>query len=177
MKPAKADIRKQIRNGFLSFSEKEKKRQSDIIFNKIESLPEFLTAKTILVFWSLPDEVITFNFIQKWHQQKTILLPCVQENDIHLKIFDGTESMHLGTFNISEPQGEYFTNVSVIDLGIIPGLAFDKQGNRLGRGKGYYDRFLPKLLSPKIGICYDFQFIENIPSDHWDIKMDMVITG
>ena len=65
---------------------------------------------------------------------------------------------------------------SEIDLTIVPGVAFDRQHNRLGRGKGFYDRLLSTLDVPKIGICYDFQLKDQIPAEPFDRKMDLIIT-
>ena len=75
-----------------------------------------------------------------------------------------------------EPSGELFTHYDSIDVAIIPGMAFDAGGNRLGRGKGYYDRLLARIPDVyKIGICFDFQKVESVPADINDIKMDEVI--
>jgi 5-formyltetrahydrofolate cyclo-ligase len=58
----------------------------------------------------------------------------------------------------------------------VPGIAFDRKMNRLGRGKGYYDRFLSKISAPKIGICFDFQLLDKIPAESTDIKMDYIVS-
>ena len=64
-----------------------------------------------------------------------------------------------------------------IELVVVPGMAFDKQGHRLGRGKGYYDRLLPKLTNAyKLGVCFPYQYIEEVPTDEHDIRMDEVLT-
>lgn len=65
---------------------------------------------------------------------------------------------------------------SQVDLAIIPGVAFDRQGNRLGHGKGFYDRLLPELDCPRIGVAYDGQIYDCLQTDVWDQKMDFVIT-
>lgn len=70
------------------------------------------------------------------------MLPVVNGDDMELKVYSGKECMHKGSYNIYEPQGETFTDLVSIDAAIIPGVSFDRHGNRLGRGKGYYDRFL-----------------------------------
>lgn len=84
--------------------------------------------------------------------------------------------MKKGSFGIDEPTGETVTDLSAIDIAIIPGVGFDKQGNRLGRGKGYYDRLLPKLQSYNIGICFSFQVIPAVPVEPFDHPMDEVWT-
>lgn len=72
------------------------------------------------------------------------------------------------------PQEEY----DQIELAIIPGMAFDAMGHRLGRGKGYYDRLLPQLTAAyKIGVCYPFQFVSDVPSEEHDVRMNEVICG
>ena len=83
-----------------------------------------------------------------------------------------------GAYNIMEPVGEVFTDYAQIDLAVIPGVAFDRQLNRMGRGKGFYDRLLPQLGDAyKIGICFDFQLVESIECEEHDIRMDEVISG
>ena len=62
-----------------------------------------------------------------------------------------------------------------IDLAVIPGVAFDRYGHRLGRGKGYYDRLLPQIPAPKVGICFPFQLIEEVPAEAFDFRMDTII--
>ena len=81
-----------------------------------------------------------------------------------------------GAYGIEEPTGENFTRFDEIEFGIIPGVSFDKQGNRLGRGKGYYDKLLPHLNSYNIGICYRFQAQKEIPAESFDRRMDEVWT-
>ena len=105
------------------------------------------------------------------------LLPIVQGDILILRHYQGKDFMQVGAFGIEEPVGEEFTDYDEIELGIIPGVAFDRQGNRLGRGKGYYDKLLPLLKkSYNIGICYRFQALEEIPAEPFDRNMDEVWT-
>ena len=177
MKSKKTKIRQKIRQKLCLLTEKEKKQQSANIWQQMETLPAFQTADTILLYWSLSNEVDTHNFIEKWSKNKTILLPVVADNDLILRKYNGLSCLKVGTFNICEPaEGEDFTDFSAIDLCIIPAVAFDKQGNRLGKGKGFYDRLLPHINAVKVGVCFDVQLIENIPHEAWDIKMDLILS-
>ncbi len=84
----------------------------------------------------------------------------------------------VGAFGITEPEDSCPTvDPSEIDLAIVPGLAFSRSGIRLGRGKGYYDRMLPRLNCFKLGVCYSVALSDSIPSEKWDVPMDKVISA
>ena len=171
----KNTLRKEIKEKIAKLCVDEKKHLSEAIFLKIEQLPEFEKAKNILLFWSLPDEVITHDFLDKWYKHKCLLLPVVNGDELELRYYEGSENLKNGSFEIQEPQGELFTEWDKIDMILVPGVAFDRDRNRLGRGKGYYDKLLPKLSGIKIGVCFPCQLIETIPCQEWDIKMDKII--
>ena len=88
----------------------------------------------------------------------------------------GPEDLTTGSYGIEEPTGELFTDYAAIDFVAVPGVAFDNAGNRLGRGKGYYDRLLPRLTAFKAGICFPFQLVKEVPAEPFDIRMDIIIT-
>ncbi len=175
------ELKKQIRNQIkelksgISFAEKI--QRSKEIFQKIEQNLIFQKAECILCYWSMTDEVHTQEFIMKWADKKDFILPSVQKDVLILKKFEGTDGLRTGEkYGIQEPDGVEFTDFDKIDLVIVPGIAFDKNNNRLGRGKAYYDGLLPKLNAYKIAVCFDFQLIENIPAEKHDVKMDEIIT-
>ena len=141
----------------------------------LEQLAVFKEASTLLFYYSLPDEVNTHQFIEKWCRLKTILLPVVVGDELELRIYTGLKDLAVGAYGIMEPTGKLFTDFDQIDLAIIPGVAFDMNGNRLGRGKGYYDRLLPKIKAEKIGICFPFQLVEEVPAEPFDIRMNQII--
>ena len=131
-----------------------------------------------MLYYSLPDEVDTHTLVDSLLMSgKHILLPRVTgEGTMELRRYTGPSDLAQGAYNIMEPTGEVFDNYTDIDLAVIPGVAFDKDGNRMGRGKGYYDRLLPKLANTyKIGICLPFQLVEKIPTDKHDVRMDEVL--
>ena len=155
-----------------------RKLQSANILAALEAHPAFRAANTVLLYHSLNDEVDTHAFIQKWSSEKRILLPVVVGDDLELRIYTGPEDMSIsGIYGIAEPTGEIFTDYAAIDFIVVPGVAFDAKGNRLGRGKGYYDRLLPRIPSAyKAGICFPFQLVEEVPAESFDIRMDTIIT-
>ena len=149
--------------------------QSEKILAKLEQHPDFMKAEKVMLYSALPDEVQTQAFLEKWHLKKQIILPTVVGDDIIPVEFGKDTAFAVGDFNILEPQNEPYTGG--FDLIIVPGVAFDRCGNRLGRGRGYYDRFLSQHLSTKrIGICFDFQLVEAVPAEAFDIKMDEVLS-
>lgn len=175
---SKAEIRKQIRELKRAVPLEEKLRRSEGIMHQVEALPNFQQARTVLLYWSMADEVQTHDFVNKWYKDKVLLLPCVDGDDLVLRRYTGPECMVAGEqFGIGEPTGPAFTNLDAVELIIVPGVAFDRTGNRMGRGRGFYDRLLkstPKAL--KVGVAFDFQMIEEVPVEEFDVKMDAVIT-
>ncbi|MDD3038926.1 5-formyltetrahydrofolate cyclo-ligase [Bacteroides sp.] len=153
------------------------KLQSAEILAALEAHPAFRAANTVLLYHSLEDEVDTHAFIQKWSSSKQILLPVVIGDELELRIYTSSEDMRISDYGIEEPVGEAFTDYDSIDFIAVPGVAFDQKGNRLGRGKGYYDRLLPHIPSAyKAGICFPFQLVEEVPAESYDIRMDIIIT-
>lgn len=118
----------------------------------------------------------THDLIHTLHEQGyTLLLPTVEGDDLSLHIYEGDHKLDIGmAYGIQESQGPLFTNYSSIDLAIIPGMAFTREGARLGRGKGYYDRLLQHLHCPLIGIAFPFQILPYIPTEPHDIAMNEV---
>ena len=169
-------IRERIKKKKQQLTDNEKEIEAANVFEKIEALPEFINAHNIMIYWSMPDELPTHNFIIRWSKKKTMLLPVVKGEDMLIKPFSTKEELKQGSLGIWEPdtQKEYLNS---IDLVIVPGVAFDRDKSRLGRGKGYYDRYFINKRIVKIGVCFDFQLLESIPIDSFDIKMDKVVTN
>jgi len=174
----KRNLRRLINLEKQKISGKEIESRSSTIFHTIEQLDIFQKASVVMIYWSMDGEINTHAFIRKWFQEKTILLPVVRGNDLSVRKFTGTGSLQkeekLGIF---EPAGIEYSSKKSIDVIIVPGLAFDRENNRLGRGKAYYDKFLASVTAYKIGVCFDFQLVDKVPTDKWDIKMDLVIAN
>ncbi|KAA6338964.1 5-formyltetrahydrofolate cyclo-ligase [termite gut metagenome] len=149
---------------------------SDRILYRLETHTIFERADTVLLFHSLKDEPDTHAFIEKWSKTKRILLPVVCGEELELRMYSNQKDLIIGTYGSKEPSGEVFTDYASIDLAVVPGVAFDYSGHRLGRGKGYYDKLLPHIPAYKIGICFPHQFVEKVPADEFDGVMDEVIS-
>lgn len=152
-------------------------RMSELIVERL--LPRLHQARSVLAYWPLSDEVdIRPLLYQMVAEGKEVYLPKVIDGEtIEFRRYISPNSLKEGPFHILEPDGAKFTDFKSIDAAIIPGLAFDASGHRLGQGRGYYDRFLadhPYLH--KIGVCFPFQRVASVPSDSHDILMDEIVS-
>lgn len=149
--------------------------QSALVVSHLETLPCFISAKSVLIYYPTHNEVDLLSLIKKYKREKTFLFPVVHRRAMDACPYEGNAKMHRGQFNIPEPTTEPYEGK--IDLIVIPGVGFDKLGNRLGQGGGYYDRFLANghKGATLIGVAYDFQFVEQVPTNRRDKKMDYII--
>ncbi len=173
----KKEIRQRIRQLKRRCDRQTLDRLSASALNHLRQLPEWQTAHTILLYAALPDEVPTQTLIAEAASAgKQVLLPAVVGSDLELRLYTGDNDLDIGAFNIEEPKGKAFTRFEDIELAIIPGVAFTPEGLRLGRGRGYYDRLLPRLSAAlKIGLCWPFQLLDELPAEPHDQPMDMVV--
>lgn len=171
----KSLIRHKIRSQKKELTEEQKKESAEAVFKKIEQLPDFIKAKTILLYWSTEHELPTHDFIDKISSQKKILLPVVVGHMMIVKPYTGKDTMTKGKLGIWEPESQD-TYLNEIDLVIAPGVAFDKKKRRLGRGRGYYDQYFKDKKIKKWGVAFDFQLLERIPVTEHDVRMNKVIT-
>ncbi len=172
----KNDIREEYKNIRKNVIDKDNK--SKIITNKIIDLKEYKDSKIIALYKNLNSEVNTEYLIDySLKNNKIVYLPKVIGNDL---VFYKTNNLDFekSDFGIEEPISNEIIESDKIDLFIIPGICFDKYKNRIGFGKGYYDRVKYNKKAIKIGICFDEQLYQNrIKTDEFDIKMDKVITN
>lgn len=171
----KESIRTRIRARKSLMSDDDRRLAAQSVFEMLENTAAFLLSDHVLMYHSLPDELSTHDFIDRWHARKNFYLPRV--NGVNLDILPYHKSrLHLGAFNIEEPDGEELTDISTIELIIVPGVAYDRRGNRIGRGKGFYDRLLRDTHATTIGVAYDCQLCDDIEPDDFDVPVDYVIT-
>ena len=171
----KKTLRQSIRTAKKQHTPEELLTQSETILRKLAENPHFRQAERVMLYASLPDEVQTLAFIEEWRHRKTIILPTVVGDDIiPVELADDTVFAE-GDFHIPEPQNHPYTGG--FDLIVVPGMAFDNEGHRLGRGRGYYDRFLaqhPQVYT--IGLCFDFQLVPLVPAESYDHQINEIIT-
>lgn len=172
----KEDIRNRVKTRKSLLSDAEKSLAAATVFNRLEQSAAFALAEKILLYHSLPDELSTREFLDRWCGRKRFFLPRVNGLNLDILPYDRSR-MALGAFHIEEPQGNETVDISEIELIVVPAVAYDRKGNRVGRGKGYYDRLLAETRATKVGVGYDFQLLEEeIPAEPHDVAVDMVIT-
>ena len=210
----KSEIRSFVKGLVRGISVEERTRFSEALKEEVVGLECWRSAKEVMLFFSLPDEVDMLPLIRAaLAEQKRIYLPRVIAAQVSrgvdvCKVAEGNTlpkkstlpagntvsgeemilevrelapgQLALGRWGIWEPTDEapLLSDYSRLDLVVVPGVAFSSDGKRLGRGKSFYDRFLP--LVPRaafVGVCYPCQVVEQIPADPWDIGMDIVCCG
>lgn len=171
----KDDIRRQAKARKSLLNDKERRDAARRVFDYVEKTAAFMLADHILMYHSLPDELSTREFIDRWAERKRFYLPRVNGVNLDILPYDRSR-LHLGAFNIEEPDGDETADFSEIELVIVPAVAYDRRGNRLGRGKGYYDRLLRDTKAVTIGVAYDCQLFDEFEPDEFDVPVQYVIT-
>lgn len=174
----KQELRKLIKARINLMQMEEREAASMQICKRIIDSTEWKEAKTVWLYAALPDEVNLNMLIQDAKQcGKRILLPVVDGDDLQLRFYDPQHMATQGKYNIDEPTAHCpsLSNLYEIDLAIIPGRAFTRDGLRMGRGKGYYDRTLAAIRCPKWGVAFACQIVEELPTDPWDIRLDSIV--
>lgn len=176
----KQELRQFIRAQKRQYTAAQLTALSEKICNRVLASAWWQEAGTLLLYYPLADEVDVRPMIKEAYESgRKILLPVVKGEELELHLYEGESSLSEGAFGIMEPTGHLFPEelYPQIQLAIVPGMAFDRSGHRLGRGKGYYDRLLPKLVKTKfVGICFPFQLLEEVPADAHDVPVKEVIS-
>lgn len=188
----KAELRKYLKNQNQIIPKTSEKPKIAFDFTSFDSrfISLYKKSKILFIFLSLPDEIDTLSFIKKAViDNKKIAIPKIYDNEMCFYFLDQKipleKQITIGSFGIFEPINDLEKADEKIlnknDIVFFPGLAFTKEGKRLGRGKGFYDRFFSKLWNTKnrpvfIGLCYESQIIDEIPTNKDDIIMDAILT-
>lgn len=178
----KKELRSYIREQKRHFTPQQLGEMSLGIMSSLLSHSQIQKADSVLMYHSLPDEVDTHSALDKLLAMgKKVLLPkVVSDAEMTIHEYTGKESLQPSEpYGILEPTTPELSIINCqLSIAVVPGMAFDRQGHRLGRGKGYYDRFLSQIPNIyKIGVCFPFQMLESIPSESTDVVMDEVITS
>jgi len=180
----KNEIRQHYKHLRQNLSPASAEEKSRLIKNNLFSQPLWQEAQRIMCYLSFKQEVATHEIIQgAWQQKKQVIIPVCKPNSFEIipSVLNSFADLEPKTMGILEPKEDKLAPVDplTIDLCLIPGLAFDLLGHRIGFGAGYYDRFLPQLKkhTPKIALAYGMQLSSiPLPADKHDIKMDYIIT-
>ncbi|MBR4829411.1 MAG: 5-formyltetrahydrofolate cyclo-ligase [Muribaculaceae bacterium] len=174
----KKELRQQIKQLKSMTPMAIKQVEADMVFSAIEKMAIWKQAQHILCYWSLPDELPTHETVNKWLDAgKSIYLPRVVGDDLEIVPYHGAQSLDDNNkFHIGEPVGNAVDS-SCLQLIIVPAIALDKNRNRLGRGKGFYDRLLSGTTCPTIGVACDFQLVDDVPTEPHDRPLDCVVTS
>ena len=169
-------LRRHILQQRKRLTDKQHYEYSMRIWQQIQQTDVYKNAERIFVYMHLPGEVQTFAHIQAAIREKDWYVPKVYQGNMYLMRVNDLTTLKPGEFGVLEPSGKVFYDGDV-DLVVTPGLAFDRQGHRLGYGKGYYDRFFAEQRhGVAMGVCLH-QFIqEYVPYTHEDYPMDMLMT-
>lgn len=155
----------------------EVEEQSNALVSRLEALPEWQSANCVLCYYPVQNEVDIRPLLEKYKDSKTMLLPATAGRfSMSMRRYTGRKDLHKGRYGIPTPSKANAYSGRV-DLILVPGVAFDKECRRLGRGGGYYDRFLHRQRHGQtIALAYDFQIVPKVPVKFHDERVDKVLT-
>jgi 5-formyltetrahydrofolate cyclo-ligase len=178
IKSLKASIRKQAAEARDGLSKEERQAMSREILERLFRLPEFIESTCLMFFASFRSEVDTLPMIRKaLAEGKRVVLPRVRGKDLALfEIRDFGTDVSPGAWGIPEPCERMPVALDAIDLMLVPGLAFDEHGNRLGYGAGFYDRLLTVFSKMTVGLVFEVQMVPTVPADRHDVAVKKIVT-
>ena len=176
----KEEIRRKIKSRRDELQTYEVLKRSNEIIANLKKLPEFKEATNIACYISFNNEVYTHGLIKEYVNKKRVFVPVIdrERKEIILSHLKDWKELSSGAYGILEPRKEFLRigRYGDIQLIIVPGIAFDEKGNRIGYGGGYFDRLLKKLKAKKVALAYDFQILKEIPNEEHDVRMDVIVS-
>ena len=171
-------IRNKLKNNRNNLSKKEVINKSKLIIDKLCGLDIFKKSTTVLFYISYDNEVFTHDLIKKYLGKKEVIVPIsnTKEETLILSKIENWDDLVKGSYGILEPKIIDDCNSEKLDLIIVPGVGFDEKGNRIGHGKGYYDKLLQKTNATTIGLAFECQIVDKIPTDENDKPVDIIVT-
>lgn len=179
LKRRKRALRREARARRDGMTPEERERKSEEVAANVLALPAVADAATVMAFSSFGSEVDTGPIIERLERDgRRVALPRVEGRDIVAVAYRSDDRVRPTSFGAMEPAGGEMLAPEEIDVVIVPGLAFDQSGHRVGYGRGFYDRFLvtlpPDALT--VGICFSVQLVDEVPHGHGDRPVDLVMT-
>lgn len=179
----KNDLRKKILSKRNNINENTAMNKSEIVIDKLINTVEYQKSSIVFIYMSFKNEVDTIKLVSRMLSEgKQVVIPYTDKKNIRLipcEIYS-IDDLKMSPYGYFEPKEEniIYVKPEKFDLIIVPGVAFDKKFNRIGFGKGYYDRILcqKRKDAKAVALAYDFQVLDQIPYEAHDIKMDMIIT-
>lgn len=171
-------LRRSLRPLLATLDAAAREKEGAWVSRKLLAEPTVLQASTVLAYWAMPSELPVGAFIEAWRSAgKRIALPVVEGDDLTLFEYTGLNCLkEVPPFGILEPRGTPSIAPEAIDVVVVPGMAFDALGGRLGHGKGFYDRLFPRTPDAKlIGVCLSCQLVDRVPMEPHDRRVDLVI--
>lgn len=178
----KSALRRQLRETLAAMSEDARHHQSIVACNFIATTPEFAAARVVMLYLSMPTEVDTTPLALKaWQQGKTVVVPKVswdQRRMLPVEINSLNDHMTTSGPGVREPINGKPVPIDFIDMVVVPGLGFSEKGHRIGRGMGFYDRFLaqPEFIGISCGLGFSQQIVPELPVLDHDIPLSMLVT-
>ena len=179
---SKKQLRTELRKRLAALDTQAIHDRSNQAANHLAELPVFRKAEAIMLYLPLPGEVdVTTIALRAWQQDKTVTVPLVsyeQKHMIPVRLLSLDEPMDIDHYGVRAPKTGHPFPVEMVDLVIVPGLGFDKSGHRLGRGSGFYDRFLSQssFKGTTIGIAFEEQLVPSVPAQSHDVIMSQLVT-
>lgn len=175
----KKTLRIESKAKVLAMSDQQRRSASASIFGRLARTDIFARARVVALYMSLPDEPQTEYFLREMCHRKRLVVPRVCD-DCTMRFFDyRPDGQQPGAFGIAEPDDDARPcPPEDIDLMVVPGTAFTREGARLGRGRGYYDRYMaqPQFRAATVGVCFGVQIVDALPVESHDLRVDAVIT-
>lgn len=179
LKRTKRALRREVIARRDALSERDRAAASLAIADRVVALPEARQARSAMAFWSFGSEVDTAPLIERLVAGgKTLTLPRIESSDVVPVAFVPGDPTTETSFGAMEPAGGRVLDPSELDLVIVPGVAFDRSGNRVGYGAGYYDRFLRRTRPgvPAVAIAFSAQVVPEVPTGGTDRRVDAIVT-
>ena len=172
----KSALRREVRARLAVLGADDKRLRSQQICDEVKKHLAVSGARVVALFSPLGYEPDVWPLVESLTCTVSVVLPRVEGEVMNFYVYD-RNSMAVGSFGINEPQSGMLVKAGEIEAVVVPGLAFTADGARMGRGKGYYDKYLSQsdFLALKIGVCYSEQLVPHIPTESHDVAMDVII--